>query len=105
VPTPNGSSVGEKLTKASKASIDLREGLPNAVLGDSKNRRALTLHTTHLKIANFITSMPTCDHAIAFSLLTTIQFGSGDRFFRHRYCGALRQENSIDIRPAASKDN
>jgi hypothetical protein len=62
----------------------------NAVLGDSKHRGALTLHTTHLKTANFITSMPR--HAIAFSLLTTIQFDSGDRFFRHRYCGALRQE-------------
>jgi hypothetical protein len=24
--------------------------------------------------------------------LTTIQFDSGDRYFRHRYCGALRQE-------------
>jgi hypothetical protein len=34
--------------------------LPNAVLGDSKHRRALTLHTTHLKIANFITSMLRC---------------------------------------------
>ena len=30
--------------------------------------------------------------AIAVGSLTTIQFDSGDRFFPHRYCGALRQE-------------
>ena len=57
VPTPNGSSAGAKLPKAS---IDLRRGgvgsppVPNTVLGDSNHRRALTLHTTHLKTANFL---------------------------------------------------
>jgi len=30
--------------------------------------------------------------AIAVGSLTTVQFGSGDRFFPHRYCGALRVE-------------
>jgi len=64
--------------------------LPNAVLGDSKYRSALTLHTTRFETANFITSMPR--RAIAVGSLTTVQFGSGDRFFPHRYCGALRVE-------------
>jgi hypothetical protein len=31
-------------------------------------------------------------NAFAISALTTTQFSSGDRFFPHRYCGALRQE-------------
>ena len=43
-------------------------------------RGALTLHTTHLKTANFIRSMPIAN---AVGSLRTIQFDSGDRFFPH----------------------
>jgi hypothetical protein len=45
------------------------------------------------KTANFITSM--LRRAIAVGSLTTIQFGSGDRSFSHKYRGALREENPL----------
>src|ERR1700730_3243111 len=55
----------------------------------------------HRKSAN----LSRCRYANAVGSLTTIQFGSGDRSCSHKYRGTLREENSIDIRPAPSKDN
>jgi hypothetical protein len=55
----------------------------------AEGARNYTGRNAHRKSANLLCR---CRHAIAFTLLTTIQLASGDRFFPHRYCEVLRQE-------------
>jgi hypothetical protein len=62
---------------------------PNAVFGDSKYRGALALHTTHLKIANFIASSLTCDCS---RLIDNHSIRLRRPFLPIRNRGALRQE-------------
>jgi hypothetical protein len=93
VPWPNGSSVGAKLTKASKASIDLRRGGDSRYQTPSSAIRSIAgLSLSTQPISKPLILLRQCRHAIAFSLLTTIQFDSGDRFFFHRYRGAIGKE-------------
>jgi hypothetical protein len=69
------------------------------VLGIKAAAVAFSPAITHRETANFIRSM--LRRAMAANSLTAIQFDSGDRFFPHRYCGALQQE--IPLTPALNQ--
>jgi hypothetical protein len=71
------------------------------VLGITGVAVAFDQPVTHLETANLLRR---CRHAIAVNALTTNQFDSGDRSSAIDTLG-FATGNSIEFRPAASKEN